>query len=85
MPPYRKGLLAPIGEWNTLEVLAVGSRLACALNGQTLWDVDTAHVEADPPFVQRAAAGFLGLQRYAAPDVQGPEALGVREMFLRER
>jgi hypothetical protein len=85
VPPYRKGLLAPIGEWNTLEVLARGTRLACALNGQTLWDVDTAHVVADPPFAQRAAAGFLGLQRYAAPDVQGPEALGVREMFVRER
>ena len=85
VPPYRKGLLAPIGEWNTLEVLARGTRLACALNGQTLWDVDTAHVVADPPFAQRAAAGFLGLQRYAAPDVQGAEALGVRDMWVNGR
>jgi len=85
VPPCAKGLLRPIGEWNTLEVLARGSRLACALNGQTLWDVDTAHVEADPPFAQRAAAGFLGLQRYAAPDVQGAEALGVRDMWVDGR
>ena len=66
-------------------MLARGSRLACALNGQTLWDVDTLHLTADPPFAQRAAAGFLGLQRYAAPDVQGPEALGVREMWINAR
>ncbi|HEX5009054.1 MAG TPA: family 16 glycoside hydrolase [Planctomycetota bacterium] len=85
VPPCAKGLLRPIGEWNTLEVLARGSRLACALNGQTLWDVDTAHVAADPPFAQRAAAGFLGLQRYAAPAVQGAEAVGVREMWIDTR
>jgi thiamine biosynthesis lipoprotein ApbE len=84
VPPL-PGLLGPIGEWNTLELLAVGSRLACALNGQTLWDVDTTHLAADPPFAQRAVEGFLGLQRYAAPDVAGPEALGVREMYVNSR
>ncbi|MBM3985458.1 MAG: DUF1080 domain-containing protein, partial [Planctomycetes bacterium] len=80
VPPARKGLLAPIGEWNTLEVTARGSRMACALNGQALWDVDTHALAVDPPFAQRAAAGFLGLQRYAAPGVTDAAALEVREL-----
>jgi len=83
--PFRKGLLKPLGEWNTLEVLARGSRMACALNGKTLWDVDTAKLAADPPFAQRVATGFLGLQRYAAPDVKDQAAVSVRGMWVRER
>jgi thiamine biosynthesis lipoprotein ApbE len=83
VPPALKEL-KPIGEWNTLEVLARGSRMACALNGQTIWDVDTSKLAVDPPFTQRAAAGFIGLQRYAAPDVEGDAAVWVRGMYVRE-
>jgi thiamine biosynthesis lipoprotein len=82
--PFRKGLLKPLGEWNTVEVMARGSRMACALNGKALWDVDTSKITADPPFAQRAAAGFIGLQRYAAPDVQGDTAVSVRGLFVRQ-
>jgi len=82
--PFRKGVLRPIGAWNTLEVLARGSRLSCALNGLTLWDVDTATLDVDPPFRRRAASGFIGLQRYAAPDVDEAAALSVRAMFVRQ-
>jgi thiamine biosynthesis lipoprotein len=85
VPPARKGLLAPIGEWNVLEVTARGSRMACALNGQALWDVDTHALAVEPPFAARAAEGFLGLQRYAAPGVTDAAALEVRELWVRER
>jgi thiamine biosynthesis lipoprotein len=85
VPPARKGLLRPIGEWNTLEVLARGPRLACALNGQTVWDADTSKLAVEPPFAQRAAEGFIGLQRYAAPDVEGDTALAVRQLWLRRQ
>ncbi len=85
LPPAQEGLLAPIGGWNTLELTARGPRLACALNGQALWDVDTHALAVDPPFAQRAAEGFLGLQRYAAPGVTDAAALEVREMWVRRR
>jgi len=81
--PAQAGLLAPIGDWNLLEVLARGSRLACALNGQTVFDVDTAALAVEPPFAARARTGFIGLQRYAAPDVEGDVAVRVREMFVK--
>lgn len=83
--PARKGLLAPIGEWNVMEVSVRGPRMACALNGQALWDVDTHALAVDPPFAARAAAGFIGLQRYAAPGVTDAAALEVRELWVRER
>ncbi len=75
--------LHPIGEWNTLEILYRDSRLAVALNGLTLYDVDTSTLNVEPPFSLRAPGGFLGLQRYAAPDVPGDTALWVRGMRVR--
>lgn len=56
--------LHPIGEWNTIEVLYRGSRLAAALNGRLLLDVDTHRLEPEsgPAFEQRATEGFIGLQ-----------------------
>ncbi len=76
--------LAPIGAWNTLEVLLQGRRLAVALNGQLLYDVDTHAVPAEPPFAARAASGFLGLQRYASPLTGEAAALRIRNLFVQE-
>ncbi len=57
--------LKPTGEWNLLEVLYRGDRLAVALNGRTLYDVRTGDLEeAKPPFAERARTGFIGLQRH---------------------
>jgi thiamine biosynthesis lipoprotein ApbE len=75
--------LRPIGEWNTLEVLCRGSRIAVALNGRALYDVDTHALTAEPPFAARAPGGFLGLQRYAAADVEGDTAIWLRGLRVR--
>lgn len=82
--PGTKELLAPIGQWNSLEVLYQGSRLAVALNGVLLYDVDTLALDVDPPFSGRAPGGFIGLQRYASSDVTEETAVWVRNMLVRE-
>jgi thiamine biosynthesis lipoprotein len=81
--PGIKGVMHPIGEWNTFEVLYRGSRLAVALNGLTLYDVDTLKVPGEPPFEKRAPEGFIGLQRYGAPDVEGDTAAWVRDVWVQ--
>ncbi len=83
VPAGLKNVMRPIGEWNSLEVLYKGSRLAVALNGVALYDVDTTKVPADPPFAKRAPRGFIGLQRYAAPNVEGGAATWVRNMYVQ--
>jgi hypothetical protein len=67
--PRDRDALLPRGEWNVLEILHHGPRLAVALNGRPLYDVDTHALapESGPPFAERAAAGFIGLQHH------GPE------------
>jgi thiamine biosynthesis lipoprotein len=84
VPANAPGALKRAGEWNTYELLYLGSRLTVALNGTLLYDVDTHELEdAKPPFAERVAMGFIGLQRYGAPHVEGPTALWVRNMFVR--
>ncbi len=78
------GALRPTGEWNTYEVLMHGRRMAVALNGRVLYDVNTHELECEPPFADRVPTGFIGLQRYGAPHVPGDTALWVRNMFVRE-
>src|SRR5262249_46381493 len=65
VPPARRDALRPIGAWNTFEIHCQGSRLSTRLNGVLLYDVDTSALQPEegPPFAQRAAAGFIGLQR----------------------
>ncbi|MEM8713324.1 MAG: DUF1080 domain-containing protein, partial [Planctomycetota bacterium] len=82
-----KGALRPIGEWNTYEITCVGSRMNCALNGVILWDVETATVEPKqgPPFLERARAGFIGMQRHgAAGEHEGDVGARFRNLFIRE-
>ncbi|HZM00462.1 MAG TPA: family 16 glycoside hydrolase, partial [Planctomycetota bacterium] len=82
--PAMPDALNPIGRWNTLDVRYQGTRLAVALNGRLLYDVDTRDVPGDPPFERRAPAGFLGLQRYAAPHVEGDTAVWVANLVVQE-
>lgn len=77
--------LRPAGEWNRMEVLARGPRLAVALNGLVLWDVDTHTLAAEPPFASRAPSGFLGFQRYGAPAVTDGDAVSIANCVLRAR
>ncbi len=81
-PPEK--LLRPVGQWNRLEVLQRGSRLAVALEGVVLYDVDTHELASDPPFARRAPTGFLGFQRYGAPAVpEDQPSVRLRNLFLR--
>jgi hypothetical protein len=81
VPPGERALRHP-GEWNTFEVLYRGPRLAVALNGRLLHDVDTLALEVEPRFSARAAEGFIGLQRYALPERTAEHAVSFREMHV---
>ena len=83
VPAAAPGVLRPVGEWNTYEILFRGTRLAVALNGRTLYDVDLGSVSADPPFAQRASAGFLGLQRHGSHEESGEPAVWFRDLLAR--
>jgi hypothetical protein len=74
---------APPGQWNRMEVEYRGSRLAAALNGRLLFDVDTHALAVEPAFAARAATGFIGFQRYGADGVEGETALWVRNAFVQ--
>ncbi|GJM22791.1 MAG: hypothetical protein DHS20C15_27060 [Planctomycetota bacterium] len=84
VPPGDRDAFGPIGTWNTVEVLFEDTRLAVMLNGRLLYDVDTHALDVSPAFAERAALGAIGLQRYAAPLVDGDTAVWVRHAFLRE-
>jgi FAD:protein FMN transferase len=77
-PPGPAKDYRPVGEWNLIEVLCRGNRLAVALNGQALYDLDLSRIPADPPLIGRASTGFLGWQRYGAPRVILPWAIQVK-------
>jgi hypothetical protein len=85
VPPGERSALRPLGEWNTFEVLYRGSRLAVALNGRALYDVDTHALapESGPPFAQRAPTGFIGLQHHGAEHVQDAVTVAFRNAFVR--
>lgn len=83
VPPGDRGALRPVGEWNTFEILYRGPRLAVALNGRTLYDVDTHALAAEPPFAERSPEGVLGLQRYSAEHVEGDVVLSFRDLFVQ--
>lgn len=72
----------PIGEWNTFEILYRGTRLAVALNGRALYDVDTLTVPGKP-FAGRAPAGFIGLQRTGSTEVEDEVAIAFRRIEIQ--
>jgi hypothetical protein len=85
--------LKPLGEWNTFEIRFQGPHLETRLNGHELYDVDVLGLaQADPPFRERAASGFIGLQRHAGaaaggapPDesLDAPTGVEFRNLFVR--
>ncbi len=79
--------LRPIGEWNEYAIRLQGTRVTTSLNGTTLYDVDTKDVtvpEGKKPFAERAARGFIGLQRHAPAGVQGDAFAWFRNILIRE-
>jgi hypothetical protein len=85
VPPGDRSALLPLGNWNTYEVLYQGARLAVALNGHTLYDVDTHALvpESGEPFAKRAATGFIGLQHHGAENVNDEVMVAFRNLFVQ--
>ncbi len=83
VPAAAREALKPIGEWNTYELLYHRSRLAVALNGRTLYDVDVLKVPGDPPFAERAKEGFIGLQHYVCAGPEGEDVVSFRNLLVR--
>lgn len=81
--PGEPDMLRPLGEWNTYEILYQGSRLAVALNGRTLYDIDTFELEG-PPFKDRVERGFIGLQLYPADHIAGETVVKFRDIMVQE-
>ncbi len=82
VPPGDRRALRPVGEWNRFELLYQGSRLAVALNGRVLYDVDTHALEVDPPFAERAAAGFIGLQHHGSRGIDAETMARFRNLYV---
>ena len=85
VPAPERGLLRALGEWNSYEVLCRGSRLAVALNGRTLYDLDTTKLapEQGEPFAKRATTGFIGLQHHGAEGTSDEPMISFRNLFVR--
>jgi hypothetical protein len=83
VPANAPGLLSPIGEWNAYEILCRGHRIAVALNGRTLYDVDVREVPGDPPFSARSPSGFIGFQRHEAEGPAEEDAVQFRNVYVR--
>ena len=67
--PARRGVLRPVGEWNSEEVTVKGRRVTVVVNGTTVVDADLDEASAggtmdgkDHPGLKRASGhiGFLG-------------------------
>ena len=67
--PARRGVLRPVGEWNSEEVRVLGRRVTVVVNGTTVVDADLDEASAggtmdgkDHPGLKRASGhiGFLG-------------------------
>ncbi|WP_153798513.1 DUF1080 domain-containing protein [Foetidibacter luteolus] len=67
--PAKRGFLKPVGEWNTEEIIATGSKIKVILNGTTILDGDIAEASKngtadgkDHPGLKRTTGhiGFLG-------------------------
>jgi hypothetical protein len=83
--PRTRAALLPRGEWNVLEILHHGPRLAVALNGHPLYDVDTLVLTPDsgPPFAERAPAGFIGLQHHGPEHVTDEVMAAFRGVYVQ--
>jgi hypothetical protein len=64
--PAKRGFQKPVGEWNSQEIKAVGSRITITLNGTVIVDADIAEIEpvdghAHPGLHNKKGhIGFLG-------------------------
>jgi len=63
----------PAGEWNQVEILCHGTRVAVTLNGEKIVDIQTddpalnARLDDDHKANRRHTRGYIGLQDHGAP------------------
>lgn len=62
--PPTKDATRPLGEWNAVEITMDWPRLAVAVNGTVVQDLN---VEQNPELAQRLRSGFLGFQDRGKP------------------
>ena len=60
--------------------------MVTVLNGRILYDVDTEGLtpEQGAAFAERAATGFIGLQRHAPGGIEGDAYAWFRNLYVRE-
>jgi len=62
--PAKRGFLKPVGQWNSQEVRAIGSRITVVLNGTVIVDQDLKEVKETPDGREHPclhnAKGYLG-------------------------
>jgi len=57
--PAKRGYLKPVGEWNSQEVIAKGTRIKVILNGHTILDGDIAEASKNGTIDHRDHPGLL--------------------------
>ena len=77
--PARRGFLKPVGQWNSQEVLADGSRITVTLNGTIIVDADLSKFDLDKcvdghahPGLRRTAGKIAWLGHLNAYEKEGP-------------
>lgn len=64
----KRGFLKPVGQWNTQEVRAIGSRVSVVLNGTVIVDTDFNDVQKTPDGKDhqgmRNLKGYIGLRAH---------------------
>ncbi len=57
--PAKRGFLNPVGEWNSQEVIAMGSKIKVILNGETILDGDIKEASKNGTLDHKEHPGFL--------------------------
>ncbi|QDU79092.1 hypothetical protein Pla110_07960 [Polystyrenella longa] len=57
--PAKRGHLKPLGEWNEMEITAIGSKVKVVLNGTTIVDGDIVEATKNGPLDKREHPGLL--------------------------
>ncbi len=83
--PGDRSALRALGAWNLFEIQYQGPRLAVALNGRTLYDVDTLAIQSESgePFAKRVKTGFIGLQHHGSEHVASETTVEFRNLFVQ--
>jgi hypothetical protein len=80
--PRVRGVLNPVGNWNSYRIVYQGNRLNVWLNGVLIQEADVTTLdvpEHEKKFAERRKTGFIGFQRYSEKDL-----VSFRNVFVRK-